>query len=610
MAGNEEIRSSLVEGLEDISEEEQLKMALELSKNDLLGPSVGFGASFQPSPTNMSVDSTHSAAEVLEFDKWIRTPVEDRLQLLNGAGDAAGGVHSDNVSESSCEAVKGASANEDTYISDIDDEDEDEILKKIIEQSKHDLLISEEEKTNIALEQSEQDTAYSVPMDSLDENEQLEVAIKMSLGATYERLNAPSVPKRKFPTLPTVISNSTLPIATPPSSISPPLNLSSPFVRPRPRPTSFDPTNSKVSSLAHLPAISPTTQLHSPPPYSPLPLEIQLKPRPTTQSPSIPCPSPVRGKQKLNLATSPMAASPSSPRNRQNSFPQLPGFPPLTEEEQLEMVLKISQEEAEGSKKESNARQKTEKDQIELAMRLSRSESASQVSGNTWQPVRQNRASGGGTIPHQAVRPLAPLAPSHSSPSLPSQFSKKTSLPSHSQASFQSTSQCEAQSTAESHSQGSPRMIVVDGSNVGMAMGANQQFRAQALSIVYAWFSSKGHEVLIILPRSRWNRARGKDRDLLERLEKAQILVFTPSRRTQSGCWDSYDDRYIVKYAAQHKGIIVTNDNYRDLIDENPEFKDQIENRLLPFTFIREEFFPPDDPMGKNGPMLTQFLRH
>ena len=65
-----------------------------------------------------------------------------------------------------------------------------------------------------------------------------------------------------------------------------------------------------------------------------------------------------------------------------------------------------------------------------------------------------------------------------------------------------------------------------------------------------------------------------------------------------------------MKYAAQEKGIIVSNDNFRDLIAENEEFRDQIKNRLLHFTFIKEDFFPPDDPLGKKGPSLTDFLRH
>jgi len=581
MAGSEEIRSSLAEGLEDISEEEQLKMALELSKNDIFGPSAGFGPSIQPSNTNMSVDSTYSGGAGLEFDDWIRTPAEDRLQLLTGAGEAGRGATSRNVSGSSSEAVKGVSTNDDTYISDNDDEDEDEILKKIIEQSKHDLLISDEEKTKIALEQSELECT-NVPMDTLDENEQLEAAIKLSLGATYERLISTPVHRRQSSSISPRSTKSVPPNPTPLPSTSLPNSSSDPSVRPRTRPTSLKTNHTKSFPLAQHPTSSPTDPMHTPPSHSPLPPpspqrrkfsgskgsqdnppEVHFQPPPTAQSAPLPCPPPTHVKQPLHVATSPAAAS-----------------PPLTEEQQLERALQLSQEEADNSKREHSCRQMSEADQLELALRLSRSESSSMVSVNSRQTSRQSR----GSIP-------AHLAPSQSSLDLPSHL-----LP------------CQTDHTLPPP--GSPRMVIVDGSNVGMAMGRNQQFRAQALTIVYAWFKPKGHEVVIFLPRSRWNKTRGKDKDLLDTLEKAGILHFTPSRRTDAGCWDSYDDRYIVKYAAQHKGVIVTNDNYRDLIAENTEFRDQIENRLLPFTFIKEEFFPPDDPMGKNGPMLTQFLRH
>ena len=80
------------------------------------------------------------------------------------------------------------------------------------------------------------------------------------------------------------------------------------------------------------------------------------------------------------------------------------------------------------------------------------------------------------------------------------------------------------------------------------------------------------------------------------------------------------------KVAVSHRGVIVTNDNYRDLNRESKEFKEQIDNRLLninivfqnfidklrllPYTWFKDEFLPSDDPLGKNGPNIQQFLRH
>lgn len=70
-----------------------------------------------------------------------------------------------------------------------------------------------------------------------------------------------------------------------------------------------------------------------------------------------------------------------------------------------------------------------------------------------------------------------------------------------------------------------------------------------------------------------------------------------------------YDDRYILKLAVEIDGIVVSNDNYRDLAQENPEFRKVVEERILMYTFVNDRFMPPDDPLGRSGPTLDNFLR-
>lgn len=100
-----------------------------------------------------------------------------------------------------------------------------------------------------------------------------------------------------------------------------------------------------------------------------------------------------------------------------------------------------------------------------------------------------------------------------------------------------------------------------------------------------------------------------------------------------------YDDRFIVKLAYESDGIIVSNDNYRDLANEKPEWKKFIDERLLMYSFVNDKyaqprviyssnnilvcicenrlltlcvsfrFMPPDDPLGRHGPSLDNFLR-
>ena len=53
-------------------------------------------------------------------------------------------------------------------------------------------------------------------------------------------------------------------------------------------------------------------------------------------------------------------------------------------------------------------------------------------------------------------------------------------------------------------------------------------------------------------------------------------------------------ERYILKLAATDGGVVVSNDNYRDLINESPEFKEVIEKRLLMFSFVPGAAGKPD----------------
>ena len=76
--------------------------------------------------------------------------------------------------------------------------------------------------------------------------------------------------------------------------------------------------------------------------------------------------------------------------------------------------------------------------------------------------------------------------------------------------------------------------------------------------------------------------------DILLQLEKEQVLVFTPARRIGGKRVVCYDDRFIIKLAAENGGIVVSNDNYRDIINEKPAYKKVIEERLLMYSFVND----------------------
>lgn len=78
------------------------------------------------------------------------------------------------------------------------------------------------------------------------------------------------------------------------------------------------------------------------------------------------------------------------------------------------------------------------------------------------------------------------------------------------------------------------------------------------------------------------------DQQILADLEKKKIMVFTPSRRVGGKRLVCYDDRFIVKLAYKSDGVIVSNDTYRDLQSEKPEWKKFIEERLLMYSFVND----------------------
>ncbi|XP_058240895.1 NEDD4-binding protein 1-like [Hemibagrus wyckioides] len=61
--------------------------------------------------------------------------------------------------------------------------------------------------------------------------------------------------------------------------------------------------------------------------------------------------------------------------------------------------------------------------------------------------------------------------------------------------------------------------------------------------------------------------------------------------------------------ARQTDGVIVTNDNMRDLVDESFGWKEIIKTRLLQYVFAGDLFMVPDDPLGRSGPHIKDFLR-
>jgi len=157
---------------------------------------------------------------------------------------------------------------------------------------------------------------------------------------------------------------------------------------------------------------------------------------------------------------------------------------------------------------------------------------------------------------------------------------------------------------------GGLRPIVIDGSNVAMSHGMNTVFSSRGIELVVKYFSARGHQKIVaFVPQFRNKPNQSTDRELLEQLHKSGNLVYTPSREVGNTRITSYDDTFILDYAAMHGGVVITRDNYRDLAREKAAWLEVVQKRILMPTFVGDDLMFPHDPLGRNGPTLDRFLK-
>uniref|UniRef100_A0A914M929 C3H1-type domain-containing protein n=1 Tax=Meloidogyne incognita TaxID=6306 RepID=A0A914M929_MELIC len=154
-----------------------------------------------------------------------------------------------------------------------------------------------------------------------------------------------------------------------------------------------------------------------------------------------------------------------------------------------------------------------------------------------------------------------------------------------------------------------PKKILVNVSN----HGNKAFFSCRGIRECVNYFTERGHtDILVFVPQFRREQSRSDspiiDQHILNELEKEGKLIWTPSRRIGGRRIVCHDDRYILKTASEKQAVIVSNDEYRDLVKENPRWRSVVENYLLMYSFVDGKFMPPDDPLGRQGPNLDQLL--
>lgn len=155
------------------------------------------------------------------------------------------------------------------------------------------------------------------------------------------------------------------------------------------------------------------------------------------------------------------------------------------------------------------------------------------------------------------------------------------------------------------------RQIIIDGSNVAMSHGLGVFFSCRGFALAVQQFWARGHrEITVFVPQWRQkSNSKVKERQYMNELFDLGFLKYTPSREVEGKRINSYDDRFMLDLAQKTNGVIVTNDNLRDLVDESPAWRDIIKKSLLQYVFASGDLFMlPDDPLGRGGPHLRDFL--
>lgn len=152
------------------------------------------------------------------------------------------------------------------------------------------------------------------------------------------------------------------------------------------------------------------------------------------------------------------------------------------------------------------------------------------------------------------------------------------------------------------------RMVLVDGSNVAYHHSLNKEFSVKGLKICVDYFAKMGHEVKAVVPQYRLQKTKSSDPAELESLHRQGKIIFTPCKNLPGKSATSYDDRFTLQLASELDAAVISNDNYRDLINENAAFKKIIENRVIGFTWCNDVFILPKDPYGRMGPSLASIL--
>ncbi|KAK7809782.1 hypothetical protein U0070_002571 [Myodes glareolus] len=132
------------------------------------------------------------------------------------------------------------------------------------------------------------------------------------------------------------------------------------------------------------------------------------------------------------------------------------------------------------------------------------------------------------------------------------------------------------------------KRIVIDGCNVTFTHGLNKFFSCRGIAIAVEYFWKLGHRnITVFVPQWRTrHHPNVTEQHFLIQLKELGILSLTPSRTVfGEQIAASHVDSFLLHLLHKSGGVIVSNNNFRG-----------------------DTFMVPDNPLGRNGPRLEEFL--
>ncbi|XP_023380419.1 NEDD4-binding protein 1 [Pteropus vampyrus] len=160
--------------------------------------------------------------------------------------------------------------------------------------------------------------------------------------------------------------------------------------------------------------------------------------------------------------------------------------------------------------------------------------------------------------------------------------------------------------------------IVIDGSNVAITHGLKKFFSCRGIAIAVEYFWKLGNRnITVFVPQWRTRRDPNvTEQHFLTQLQELGILSLTPARMVFGERIASHDDRYgrsffflrrwLCSWTAALRGSLLGSGATGSIFSSVAVI---LCRRLLQYTFVGDIFMVPDDPLGRSGPRLEEFLR-